>query len=49
MRDYKDETIEKLCAILNILEDCGCLLGEEENEYHAVMSEYITHKSEETE
>jgi hypothetical protein len=49
MRDYKDETIEKLCGILNVLEDCGCLLGEEKDEYRAIMSEYITHKSEEAE
>lgn len=47
MRDYKDETIEKLCAILNCLEDCGCLFDEEKDEYRAIMSEYITHKSEE--
>lgn len=40
MKDYKNETIEKLCAILNCLEDCGCLLGEEKDEYHAVMNEY---------
>lgn len=40
MRDYKDETIKKLCTILNVLEDCGCLLGEEEDEYRAVMNEY---------
>lgn len=40
MRDYKCETIEKLCAILNCLEDSGCLLGEEEDEYRAVMNEY---------
>ena len=40
MKDYKDETIEKLCTILNILEDFDCLLGEEENKYHAAMDEY---------
>ena len=40
MKDYKDETIERLCAILNCLEDCGCLLGEEEDEYRAVLNEY---------
>ena len=47
MKDYKDETIEKLCAILNCLENSGCLLDEEEDEYRVVMSEYITHKSKE--
>jgi hypothetical protein len=46
MRDYKDETIEKLCAVLNILEDCGCLLGEEKDEYRAIISEYITAQTE---
>ena len=46
MKDYKDETIERLCAILNCLEDCGCLLGEEEDEYRAIMSEYITAQAE---
>ena len=40
MRDYKDETITKLCSIINFLEDCGCMLDEEENEYRAVMNEY---------
>lgn len=40
MKDYKDEIIEKLCGILNCLEDCGCLLGEERDEYHTIMSEY---------
>lgn len=40
MKDYKDKTIEKLCGILNCLEDCGCLLGEEKDEYRAVMNEY---------
>lgn len=40
MRDYRDETIEKLCNILNVLEDNGCLLDEEENEYHAIVNEY---------
>lgn len=47
MKDYKDLIIEKLCAILNVLEDCGCLLGEEAHEYRMVMNEYITAQSEE--
>ena len=46
MRDYKDETIEKLCAVLNILDDCGCLLSEEKDEYRAIISEYITAQTE---
>ena len=46
MRDYKDETIERLCAILNTLEDCGCLLGEEKDEYYAIMNEYTITQSE---
>lgn len=44
----KDKSvISELCQFINYLDDCDCLTDEEENEYHAVMSEYITHKSEE--
>lgn len=46
MRDYRDETIEKLCNILNVLEDCGCLLSEEAHEYRMIMNEYVTAQSE---
>ena len=45
MRDYKDEIIEKLCGMLNYLEDSGCLLDKEEAEYRNIMEEYASNKT----
>jgi hypothetical protein len=44
MRDYKDEIIEKLCGMLNCLEDNGCLLEEDKIEYRNIMEEYASNK-----
>jgi hypothetical protein len=44
MRDYKDEIIEKLCDMLNCLEDNGCLLEEDKVEYRNIMEEYASNK-----
>ena len=44
MRDYKDEIIEKLCGMLNCLEDNGCLLEEDKAEYRNIMEEYASNK-----
>ena len=44
MRDYKDEIIEKLCDMLNYLEDNGCLLEEDKVEYRNIMEEYASNK-----
>lgn len=41
MRNYKDETISKLCAIINCLEDNGCLLDEDITEYRNIVSDYV--------
>lgn len=40
MKNYKDETIKKLCQIINYLDDCGCLTDEDMAEYQAVMARY---------
>ena len=40
MRDYKDETIEKLCGILDCLEDCGCMTEDDVKLYRKVINEY---------
>jgi hypothetical protein len=44
MRDYKDEIIEKLCGMLNCLEDNGCFLEEDKAEYRNIMEEYAANK-----
>ena len=44
MRDYKDEIIEKLCGMLNNLEDNGCLLEEDKVEYRNIMEEFASNK-----
>ena len=44
MRDYKDEIIEKLCGMLNCLEDNGCLLEEDKAEYRNIMEEFASNK-----
>ena len=40
MRNYKDETIAKLCAIINSLEDNGCRLEDEIADYRDVVGRY---------
>lgn len=45
MRDYKDEIIEKLCGMLNYLEDNECLLEEDKVEYRNIMEGYASNKT----
>ena len=45
MKNYKDETITKLCEILNYLEDSGGLLQEDTKLYHEVMADYAAEKT----
>ena len=40
MRNYKDETITKLCQIINYLDDNYCLTEEDVAEYKTVMADY---------
>ena len=40
MRNYKDETIAKLCAIINSLEDNGCMLEDEIEDYRDIVGRY---------
>lgn len=45
MKNYKDETIAKLCQIINCLDDYGCLTDDEVAEYKAIMADYAADKS----
>ena len=45
MRDYKDETIEKLCKMLNYLDDCGCMTEDDVKLYHEIMTDYTADKA----
>lgn len=45
MRDYKDETIEKLCKILNYLDDCGCMTEDDIKLHHEIMADYAAEKA----
>lgn len=40
MKNYKDETIGRLCAIINGYEDSGCSLPEEHAEYRDIINKY---------
>ena len=45
MRNYKDETISKLCQIINYLDDNYCLTAEDIAEYKAIMADYAAEKA----
>jgi hypothetical protein len=45
MKNYKDETIAKLCQIINCLDDYGCLTDDEVAEYKAIMADYAAEKA----
>lgn len=47
MKNYKDNTIEQLCTLINYLEDQGCLLEDDSTTYRAIIQEYETQKQEE--
>lgn len=40
MRNYKDRTVEQLCALINYLEDTGCLTAEDKAAYGEIMADY---------
>ena len=40
MKNYKDETIKKLCEMLNYLDDNGCLVDEDKTEYQKIITDY---------
>ena len=40
MKNYKDETIKKLCEMLNYLDDNGCLVDEDKTEYQKIVTDY---------
>ena len=40
MRNYKDRTVEQLCALINYLEDTGCLTAEDKATYGEIMTNY---------
>ena len=40
MRNYKDRTVEQLCALINYLEDTGCLTAEDKAVYGEIMTDY---------
>lgn len=40
MRNYKDRTVEQLCALINYLEDTGCLTVEDKAAYGEIMADY---------
>lgn len=40
MKNYKDETIAKLCQIINCLDDNYCLTAEDIAEYKNIMADY---------
>lgn len=41
MRNFKDETIEKLCNLINYFEDIGVLNSTDCNEYRCIMDDYV--------
>lgn len=45
MQNYKDETIAKLCQIINCLDDNNCLTADEMAEYKAIMADYAVEKA----
>ena len=40
MKNFKDETIEKLCGLLNYLDDLGAMTNEDRNEYCNIVAAY---------
>lgn len=45
MKNYKDETIAKLCQIINCLDDNYCLTADDVAEYKAIMADYAAEKA----
>lgn len=40
MKNFKDETIEKLCGLLNYFDDLGVMTTEDRDEYRDIMAAY---------
>ena len=48
MKNYKDETITKLCNLINCFEDAGLLLDEDKAAYRDIIADYVAeYKTEE--
>ena len=45
MRDYKDETISKLCKLINCLDDCGCMTEDDVKYCREIMADYAAEKA----
>ena len=45
MRDYKDETINKLCQLINYLDDCGCMTEDDIKHCREIMTDYAAEKA----
>jgi hypothetical protein len=45
MKNYKDETIAKLCKMLNYLGDCGCMTEDDNKLYREFMADYAAEKA----
>jgi hypothetical protein len=45
MKNYKDETIAKLCKMLSYLDDCGCLTEDDTKLCREIMADYAAEKA----
>jgi hypothetical protein len=45
MKNYKDETIAKLCQLINYLDDCGCLTEDDTKLCREIMTDYAAEKA----
>ena len=45
MMNYKDETIAKLCQLINYLDDCGCLTEDDTKLCREIMADYAAEKA----
>lgn len=45
MKNYKDETIAKLCQLISYLDDCGCLTEDDNKLCRDIMADYAAEKA----
>lgn len=45
MKNYKDITINKLCQLINYLDDCGCLTEDDTKRCREIMADYAAEKA----
>lgn len=38
--NYREKTIERLCELINYLDDNGCLTESDQHDYERIMNEY---------